>query len=273
MDVIQNFDWGITNRKICIFMPSYFTKEHTLFSISQIKTVVPQEDYVIIIGDDSGQDHFDGLESQNVFYFSLQRNGSKMRNGCFIRNYAIKRCQSDLFFQKDGEVVVLGDFIKNCIEWSSPWRAGNIYVLNEQQTKQYKTDNLLNCCPVGIQPNSLQDTEDVRKNIFDSHGKINVSTYFHYAYCISMKYLQNINGYNEQYWYYGYEDSDLYCRAFKDGYKIMPDYSCSAIHLYHSKSQINHQMISQMEQIFINSDLDNTARNQNILWGEGGDDN
>jgi len=134
--VKSNFDWGITKRKLVIFTPNYSDSVLTALSISQIQTQIPEKDWIIIIGNDNVDVNWDHLKDKNVRYFTLLHGGVSPRNGGFIRNYAIKRCQSDLFFQKDGEVSVIGDFISKFIHSKSSWRSGNIIVLGKEVTQK-----------------------------------------------------------------------------------------------------------------------------------------
>jgi hypothetical protein len=124
--VKSNFDWKETNRKLVIFIPNYGRGKLAEFSIKNIKTNIPREDWVIIIGNDNIEENFDHLFDDNVRYFTLFAGNSKQRNGCFIRNYALSRCQSENMLQKDPEVVITGDFIKSVIDRNVGWRPGNI---------------------------------------------------------------------------------------------------------------------------------------------------
>lgn len=272
LEIIQNFEWNMTKRKLCIFMPNYHDKKYTQFSIDNIKTTIPKDDYIIIVGNDGDYIDFDNMENENVFFFSLKRKEKTMRNGCFIRNYIIKRCQSDLFFQKDGEVVVLGDFIKSCIRSNGDWRAGKIYVLDDDNTNEFMmTGNshvVTSKPPTKIINPIFPDTvEDVKKIIFDSNGKQNLSTYHHYSYCVKTELLKSIRGYDEDYYYYGFEDSDMFCRLYHLGHKLIPDPSITAVHLCHPREEITSE-INIMGQLFKDKNPINSIRNS-TNWGDG----
>ena len=198
-----------------------------------------------------------------------------MRNSCFIRNYCLKRSKSRLFFQKDGEVVVKGDFIKSCINWkdynpNSAWRPGLISVLDEPQTDYFIKNNTIPFKRGDIKrlngkyPKSANEARDI---IFNAHGSVNFSTYFQYAFCADTKVMQEMCGYDEDYYYYGYEDSDMFCRLFSAGYKMNYDYSCHAIHQCHPRS-LSGDEVNNMEDIFKNKDMDNVNRNPDG-WGKG----
>lgn len=270
IEIVQNFEWSMTKRKICIFMPSYHDKKYTDNSLRNIKTSVPKEDYIIIIGCDGNEQDYSGREDENVYFFHINRSNREVRNSAYVRNYCLKRCQSDLFFQKDGDVVVLGDFIKNCIEWSQPWRAGMIYVLDEEQTENYLDSNnpvFLDSPTKKIDLAFPEGVNKVKNIIYNAHGSVNMSTYFQYAFCAETKVMQDMNGYDEDYTYYGYEDSDMFCRLYGAGYKMMPDFDCSAVHQCHPRALVSGK-VENMESVFLSKDMSQSKRNPNG-WGDG----
>jgi len=132
----SNFDWSITERKFCLFVPNFHRKKYVEYTLAQIETVVPKEDWIIIIGNDNCDDNFEHLADRNIFYFSLLSSNDSERNGCFIRNYFIKRVRSKVIAQKDPEVIVCGDFIKNWLEITQCQRAGRIKVLDTNVTSE-----------------------------------------------------------------------------------------------------------------------------------------
>jgi len=271
IEVTQNFDWDITKRKICVFMPHHHDRKFTAFSLQQIATQVSKDDYVVIVGCDNTEDDFEEFEKDNIYFFSLKRPEGGSRNGCFVRNYAIKRCQSDLFFQKDGEVVMIGDFIQNCIDRNGSWRAGKIYVLDDRNTQRYMStgnpSSFINR-PIKIIDEIFPDSVEEVKRIIDvSTGQLNLTTYHHYACCHQTSVLQSINGYDEDFATYGYEDSDMFCRLYALGYKMKPDYSCGAVHLCHPRSA-GIDDVSEMANLFREKDPKDPVRNPNG-WGEG----
>lgn len=277
IEVKQNFDWEMTRRKMCIFMPHFHGKKYVEFTVKKISTIIPKDQWIIIIGDDGTDENFNDLTQYNAYYFSLNRRNKEYRNACFIRNYCIKRCQSELFFQKDCEVVVLGDFIKNCIASNKGWRAGNIRVLEQQITEKYfetQLDSILNKEPITRKINDprgfiIKTSRQIQDSICEAQGALNISTYFHYAYCIKTSILKSINGYDESFTKYGFEDSDMFCRLFHINQILYPDYECTAIHLDHPKYSSCGNDSALMCQVFLSTNPANYIRNVNIDWGEG----
>jgi len=271
--VTQNFDWADTKRKLVIFLPNHNGKELTEFSIQQIRTTRAVEDYLIIVGNDGVDDDFSHLATQNVAFFTLRGSQQYPRNGAFIRNYAIKRCQSELFFQKDGEVVIEGDFIRHSIDQHGSWRAGNIVVLDAEQTKTYLREKHLSSVKdiafytvPAVRPDI--DLNATKQYICNLDGQISFISYFHYAYCTQTRTLQNLGGYDEDFTDFGWEDVDMYFRLAYAQEFLKPDYSCYAIHPKHA-STVNTLKLGDMAQIFKNKATHQCAANLRRNWGEG----
>lgn len=276
MIVTGNFDWAETKRKLVVFMPNHRVKKYVEFSISQIQTALPKKDWLIVIGNDNCDDKFDHLYDQNVRYFTLHTDYDGYRNGCFIRNYAIKRCQSNLFFQKDGEVVILGDFMNQFSMMRYPaWRCGFIFVLNEIKTEALMSgavpdpNHWGSLCTRKIQLFIPEYPEEARDVIAEADGKVNYSTYFHYGFGVETSILQSMRGYDEDFKQYGWEDSDMICRLVAMGVNLVPDYSCAAIHPDHPRQKVMFTtMAESMKGVFISRNPRQFIRNPN-KWGEG----
>jgi len=275
-EVQANFDWAETRgKKLVVFMPNYKWPEFTEFSIKNIHTTVDPKDYLIIIGNDNVAVNWEYLWSHNVRCFTLLRDEQGPRNSCFVRNYAIKRCQCDILLNKDCEVVLTGDFIYNAINFHNAWRPGNVFVLDPSQT-----DELLK---LGDPDKFIQDRTPTKRTemmvamnsyhakeiIQLADGKINPSTYYHYAYAVDLKYLHYLGGYDEDYWSYGWEDSDMFVRLFHIGVQPIPDYTCTAIHPYHFRREdcVREKEIS-MRDVFVQKSPADFFRNKDG-WGEG----
>jgi hypothetical protein len=272
MEVTKNFEWSITKRKVCIFIPNYGKREELVFSINNIQTEVPEEDWVIIVGNDGIDVNLDCLKSKNVYYYTLHRKSNESRNGAFNRNYAIKRCQSEWLIQKDPEVILQGDFIKKVLDSQEGWRAGNVYVLPRGLSKELVQENdfsvlKFSAC-ISIYPVKILDSKYAKYIIVAEDGKPNFSSYFHYAYAMRTRILQEMQGYDEFYLYYGYEDSDMFVRLLAMGQHLIPDNDITAIHLHHERDKgFNLQDLKKMRQVFIAKDPKQIKRNQ--TWGEG----
>ena len=276
MKVTQNFDWKETKRKLVVFMPNHRVKEYVEFSISKIQTILPENDWLIVIGNDNCDDKFDHLYDQNVRYFTINTDSDEYRNGCFIRNWAIKRCQSELFFQKDGEVVILGDFMHSFVSMRYPaFRCGYIFVLNDGGTKDFMSGSMPDpnrwnaICTRRVQMFIPDYPEEARDEIAAADGKVNYSTYFHYGFGVETGVLQSMHGYDEDFNQYGWEDSDMICRLIAMGVHLVPDYSLAAVHPNHPRQKVKFQiMANSMKTIFLSRNPRQFIRNP-IRWGEG----
>ncbi len=289
LKIKSNFDWSITNKKLCIFIPNYNRQEYVEFGIKNIITSVPRDDWVIIIGNDNCHYDFNHLQKFNVYYFSLLNDDPRPRNSCFIRNYAIKRCQSSIFFQKDPEVVVVGDFIKDVINCDGGWRLGHVFCVSKELSRAVLVqksflDHILSCVEPKVMPkefNCWQINDDVYYIMFGTKGLCNVdevyraivgggtniSNWFAYAFGVETSILKEIGGYDEDYTSYGYEDSDLFCRLMAKGYPLIPDHNCVSVHLHHPLTVDG--KIRKMSQIFASKDYNKIIRNGGYKWGTG----
>lgn len=275
--VVQNFNWDTTKRKLAVFMPCYGNKELVEYSVKHIKTAVEPWNFCIIIGNDGKHIDWSYLNTEdmpNVYYFTLLHDAEQPRNGAFIRNYAIKRCESDFFFQKDGEVVIEGDFLLHAdraCSRGSMWRPGNVYVLSKEGSIMYMEQQSME----GVEFTIQKRIEPVRpinpiftkRHIIAMNGQVNFTSFFHYAYCVKTQHLKNIHGYDEDYKFYGYEDSDMFCRLVQSDMIFEIDYENYAIHLWHP-STVNKQHLMPMGQLFESKNPLVPLRNPGI-WGEG----
>ncbi len=273
MKVIQNFDWSATEKKLVIFCPNYNGKRLTEHTIQRIQTAVPTDQWMVIVGNDNVDDDWDHLRTSNVASITLIRDNKEPRNGAFIRNYVLKRCRSELFLQKDGEVVIEGDFIFDTIHQCHDefgWRPGHAVALSAMETSCYLDGKCPNLDQVGYQVEPVvacPDLERTKRYLLRRNGQLNFISYYHYAYCVRTMWLQTMRGYDEDYRYYGWEDVDMYLRLADRGVKIFPDYNCYAVHLYHA-STVNRPMLNQMAELFRQKDPTLWCRNP-AGWGEG----
>jgi hypothetical protein len=271
-----NFDWAETRgKKLVVFMPNFNHPELTEFSIKQIKTKIDPKDYLIVIGNDGIPYDWQRYHSKNVRYFNIIRDDKSPRNGAFVRNYFLKRCESELVCQKDGEVVIVGDFIYNIIHFRNAWRAGKIYVLNEEQTQQMQQAGpqriIETCAPTRlIEMPVVRNSYELKEIIVSADGRVNPTSYFHYTFACKTSLFPYIGGYDEEYTNYGFEDSDVFCRLYHIGIDLVPDYSCCAIHPWHPRAgDCTPDNLLKMRQLFMQKWPADYFRNKTRIWGEG----
>jgi len=177
--------------------------------------------------------------------------------------------------QKDGEVVVTGDFIYRIIHFHMPWRAGKIYVLNEIQTQNMLKHDpdwlMLNMQPTRvIEPIVAVNSYHVKELVELADGKVNPTSYFHYAYAAPTAIFSKIGGYDEDYKTYGWEDADMYCRLFHNEVYLVPDSGCAAIHPFHPRAaDCTSENLLKMRQLFVNKSPADYFRNKTHAWGQG----
>lgn len=278
--VEQNFDWAITNKKLAIYMSNFNGKVLTETSILKIIETIDKtkyrDDIVIIVGNDNINDDFSHLVDRNVFSFKLKRDISKPRNQGFIRNYFIKRTQSKYVLLKDGEVALEGNFINNCInflEQSKLWRPGNVFSLSEVDTKKYIIERSINKIATAeikhilpLEP-QFKNVNVLKTFLIMARDGVTPATYWNYAFAVESELLKSINGYDEAYNFYGFEDYDLFCRLVAMNKYFTPDYESTAIHLWHPLT-INFPELPKMRKLFKDSNPSELVRNPNY-WGNG----
>jgi hypothetical protein len=278
IEVEKNFEWKDTDREIMVFIPSYGNQELVEYSIRRIKaTDIGKYSFCIVIGNDNKHVDWSYLNSDNmlVYYFTLHHDAEQPRNGAFIRNYALKRCQAKYFLQKDGEVVIEGAFLNHAMmacKQGYLWRPGQIYVLDETNSKQYMRQHHLRTgvefnIQKRIEPVKPIDVLTTKQHIMAINGDISFTSFYHYAYCASTIELKSMHGYDEDYKYYGFEDTDMFCRltSMKKTFEI--DYDCKAVHLWHP-STVNAEQIMTMGKLFKSKNPSLTIRNESS-WGTG----
>jgi len=254
----DNFDWSLTNREVVIAIPN-FGRRHLMFpTIVGMQTSIPRSDWLILIVNDRVHEDFSDWEDRNVAYFTMERPSSKERNGCFIRNYYIKRMQSRILIQKDPEVFPWGvDLVKTCMGLNgSFYRAGFGVNLKPGRTRAILRAPKRELAKInfGIKP---------KKAVKQGNNK-----FFHYVYGAETRVLQDIHGYDEDYVEFGWEDLDMYKRLKRMAMKEIIDKKCLAIHLWHKRYATEQPSLNRMERIFRSKSASDFVRNP-VSWGEG----
>lgn len=282
VEIKTNFNWDHTANKLTIFVPCYKNIEIVRFAIRYTTTILEPWEYTIVIGNDGFHHSWSELTDELIHrehpislkYFSLLHTEQQPRNSCFIRNYALKRCQSKYFLQKDCSVVLEGDYplyaTRTC-EKGYLWRAGNIIVVSEEDTNKCiendNLDDLKTSFQKRIEPIQPINVEELKNYLVKMAGQENFTTYFQYAFCAPTQFLKGIHGYDEDYKWYGYEDTDMFCRLTALGKIIKPDYGTYARHLWHPDNTNKEQLIP-MRSLFRFKNPEHTIRNLKN-WGRG----
>lgn len=258
----NNFDWSITDRKLCIFIPNFGRGGYIRSLLSQFTTNAdPSKDYSIVIGNDGIHEDFSDLKDKNIHYFTLNRETPSIsRNGCFIRNFFIKRCKSENIFQKDPETFIFGD---NNSDW--------IFNLLNIDTKFYRPFYTLDC---GQElSNQLIQNIDKYKQVLDYNKSEfasctpKISHRVHWGYMASTQLLQELHGYDEKFINYGYEDTDIYFRLLMKTH-ITIDANLYVMHMHHMIDPNIYEEVDMMRFIYQNIDPNIIIRNGED-WGNG----
>ena len=264
MITLDNFDWSITNRELVIFIPNWARGEYIRRTIAEMDTHVPLSKWLIVIINDRIHEDFsdlDGFENTVYLTFGSERTKEGRGDG-FVRNIAIKRCQSRWFFQRDPEIIVTGDFIKHIIECPT-----DMYRLSgpARKTRQATTTRFLQGEATVQECSEDSDQYNIDPKQF---------VYFHFGFAVKTQILQDMRGYDEDYKRMYCADRDLYARLMAQGIVPIMDPECKPIHLYHdtpwypdtTKTKADY---ATMQKIFASKNPNECVRNNPDTWGMG----
>ncbi len=261
----REFDWSLTERKVVVFSPNWGRGDYIRHTTRMIKTCVPKKDWIVLVANDGIHDDLSDLESDNVVYFTFDRENKSERNGCFIRNFVIKRVRSQFLFSKDPEIIVAGsDFISNILTCGHRfYRLGSpACKVSEHVTKEYMAGKAnLDRCIQNSRTTSVQ---------------ANQHQIMHFGYSMLVNILQNMHGYDEDYSNSPYcEDRDIFYRFRAQRLNPFVDQHCFPVHLWHEmkfypNTPDNKRKYEQSQTIFASKDPKNFIRNTGPEgWGEG----
>lgn len=266
-------DWSKTKKKLCIFIPNYHREEYLFHALQGINnnTLWSQDDYEIVIGCDG----YEPPEIDKYYWNQYNRsifglpNAKTPRNGCFIRNYAIKNCQSQLFMQLDPEILFLRNLTCSLtplcrldllteFTWGmgpkSMRRIGSVATTTEDQYKDYR------------EYGDFKDGEPVRRNL-----EKDTPYHWHHGMCIPTKILQEIGGYEEDLFpNFGMEDISLRERLIRYGCKESFVMNFTAVHLWHPQEpQAIDKVRRSQENYLKDRQLNPNKTVNNMMWGNG----
>ena len=260
----DDFDWSLTDRELVIFIPNWGRGDYIRKTVEAMKTNVPHDKWIIIIGNDCEHEDLSDLKDQNVVYFTfgIDRTRPQDRGGGFIRNMVIKRSLSRWFFQRDPEIIIENDFIANILACPTDYYrlGGPAFKVRENITKQFMQGNAtVEQCKQHSQQYAIGPQNFVYSN---------------FAFAVSTQILQEIRGYDEDYGQTYCYDRDLFVRLVNRGVKITSDPQCKPIHLWHVTPSFPNtpQTIADyngMKAMFASKSAKQVIRNP-LGWGEGG---
>ena len=263
MHIRQTFDWLDTKKKLAIFIPNRGRAQYIIDNIGQFATQASMKDYIIVVGND-GDSEIEIWRKYFKKYPDLERvinflnfyHNLPERNGGFIRNYFIKRCQSEYIFQKDPETV---------LKYNWPY-------LDD------KMDWIKNLCEDGNTFDFYRPmyTIDVGSDLKPKDFTAATSRFLyrhHWGFAARTKILQELRGYDEKFKGYGYEDTDLIERIYsgidaRQYHEIEIDPFLICYHIPHPVSNKVYQDLSDSEQYYKQKKEFNLPTNPDS-WGEG----
>jgi len=256
----KQFDWSITNRELIIFVPNFSRKHLLVPTLRRFKTSVPDNSWMWLIVNDGPHEDMSDLEKEfNLKYFTFDRTPANERNGCAIRNFVIRRCQSKWLCTKDPEIILEGDIVNKIINlnYDVVFRPHKMVELQPWDTQKIIDDPFLD----------LNKLEILRQ--WEASDKRNQA--FHAGCCIQTQRLKNMRGYNELYKdFYGFEDWEMLERLKKSSIPIIIDKDIETFHINHFICRNFHKSIVSNEK-FYKQDLQNLKiiANEGKEWGNG----
>lgn len=259
----EDFDWSLTDRELVIFIPNWGRGNYIRKTIEVMKTSVPHDKWIIIIGNDCQHEDLSDLKDHNVVYFTFDANRERPqdRGGGFIRNMVIKRSLSRWFFQRDPEIVIENDFIAHIIEClTDMYRLGG----PARKTRQNTSKRFLQG-----QATVLECKQDADIFLINPQHFV----YANFAFAVRTQILKDIRGFDEDYGQTYCYDRDLFVRLINKGITITADPQCTPIHLWHPTPSFPNtpETIADyngMKAMFATKDPKQIIRNP-YGWGEG----
>jgi len=263
MITFKNFDWSQTNKELLFIIPNCGRGKYIRKTIDNIiNTSVSRNRWIILIINDGIEENFDDLKNSNILYLTIKRENNYERGGAFSRNVAIKYGQSKLLAQKDPEIFYTGDFINGCFNYQNVlYRCGG----HALQATQKETENYLNGHD---NLNLLMRTSRSIPILEDRF------VFWHYGHCAPLESFKRLNGYDEDFKRYGYEDTDMHDRLIKSGLKQHFDTNCIPVHLWHEKPRVytdttDKKRYEEMGILYNKKRDTGIIRNVGVSWGEG----
>jgi GT2 family glycosyltransferase len=234
--------------KITLIIPIYNRFEHIkiIFEALMKQTLKPNE--VILSDDGSNSDILEYLKLNFIdFPFKLKCIYQKDLGFRKTRalNNAVKEASNDFLIFIDQDLIFGEDFIKNIYEAREKnkfimLRPGNTdereknYIINDFKNSKYK-EILKKISFMGKEISRLDYKRDIKNNfLYRLKLRDRGAKFVGMAYALYKEDYIRINGYDEKYQGWGYEDDDFGNRLYKAGLKSKPLYlEDIPIHLWH----------------------------------------
>ncbi len=253
----SDFDWGITKRRLVVFIPNFGRKHLLAPTLERFKTTVPNDQWIFLVVNDGKHEDLSDLERHNLVWFTFKRDPAVERNGCMIRNYVLRRIESELISTRDPEIFIDGPFIEKAIEHDDTiWRPCDMTEIAKSATQAIINN-----------PHT-----DLRKKPKEFHWKAVATRHeaFHAGVTLSVHRLMEMGGYDEQYRYgYGHEDVDLWRRLLATKVPLVIDKEVTTFHVWHPRMRRFMKTSINNHCIYSKKDPRNVVRNKGKNWGEG----
>jgi len=256
----DNFDWGITNTDVVLYIPNFGRKKFLEPTLKAIKTDLPLDKWMILVVNDGVHEDLSDLEHFNLRYFTFDRGENPSeRNGCMIRNFVLKRLQSRIVATRDPEIFMDGnDYLQKIYNLDDQvFRPGCMVELAEPETPKILSGNYGELSGLAYRTRHKVTPENHRA--------------FHAGFAVRTQTLVDMGGYDEGFKdYYGYEDVDLLIRLQRSNASIIVDNSITAYHIWHMRKNKFLKTVRKSGTIFEQRQRQaKIIANEGIEWGQG----
>jgi len=259
----HTFDWSVTKRKLVLFIPCFGRLQYLKTTLKRFKTSANNKDWCILVANDGIHQDLTSLERDyNLYWFTFERDPVE-RNGVLVRNFVIKRIQSEYLACRDPEIFLEHstgkDYISRLLDLE-----GDVVYRPKYYTelKEHETQKIIRN-PKNIDLTKLDVLRKwvVRNNEYQG---------FHWGMCCRTHRLKKMKGYDEDFAdSFGWEDVHLLKRLQKDNVKFIIDDQMTGYHVWHCRKPFCRKTIDINGKIY-NNKMKNlqVVANQNREWGE-----
>lgn len=222
----NSFNWSITDRKVILYIPNFGRKKYLIPTLKRMKTTLPRDQWIILVVNDGIHEDMSDLSDFNLTYFTFERGQNpKERNGCMVRNYILKRLQSQIVATRDPEIFVEGsDYLSSIadLKENQVYRPCEMVELTEPDTVKLFNDPFL-------------DLPNLRTRCVHRVTTHNYRA-FHAGFAMHTKKLVDLGGYEEEFASnYGYEDVNLLERVIAAKMDFVIDPNVKTYHTFHPR--------------------------------------
>lgn len=222
----NNFDWNLTNRKIVLYIPNFGRKNYLIPTLQRMQFDLPKDQWIILVVNDGIHEDMSDLTDFNVVYFTFERGEKpKERNGCMVRNFILKRLQSEIVATRDPEIFIEGKQYLSSIaqlKENQVYRPCEMIELRESDVTKIFENPFLDLTTLKIRCSHSVANHNYRA--------------FHAGFAMHTAKLVELGGYEEAFANaYGHEDVNLLERVIAAKMDFIIDQDVKTYHIFHPR--------------------------------------